>query len=83
VKNLYKELLEEAGMNKQFELELKEGRQKKIEFKEKMSEKNNFVAYTRRQIENYRYLIVTMIRETPFDQWKARMKEINDEVFVS
>lgn len=57
VKNMYKELLDEAGMNKKYDKDINEGIIEIEKLKKELVEKNNFVAFTRRLILVAEYVI--------------------------
>lgn len=62
VKNLYKELLEESGMNKQFMVDIETKKEELEVLKKMMREKNLNQMYTRRVIENFKLNIRQMIK---------------------
>jgi len=63
VKNMYKEHLDEAGMNKKYDKDINEGIIEIEKLKKELVEKNNFVAFTRRLILVAEYVFPIHLRK--------------------
>ena len=58
---MYKELLDEAGMNKKYDKDIIKDTSEIEELKRELVEKNNFVAFTRRLILVFEYVLFSLL----------------------
>ncbi|EGR28381.1 WD repeat protein [Ichthyophthirius multifiliis] len=81
VKNLYNELLEESGANKNIDKDIEKTENKTKEMKIQLREKQKDVMLTRRLIENFQFQILDMLKNLQFKEWPKRLAEIYTENF--
>ncbi|KRX00028.1 WD40-repeat-containing domain [Pseudocohnilembus persalinus] len=81
VKNLYKELLDEASQNKQFDQDC-ENQEKSIEeLKTVLNSKKKLVQETKNLLESFKHKIVDLLRNKQFNEWDNTMEKIYLEQF--
>ena len=55
VKSLYKELLDEAGLNKKIELNIENTQKKIVQYKQNLYNKQRMILFTKRRIDFFIY----------------------------
>ncbi|KAL4462030.1 hypothetical protein ABPG74_000875 [Tetrahymena malaccensis] len=81
VKNLYNELLEEAGTNKKIDKDIKQHHDHVKELKTQLSDKQEIVRKTQRLVDNFEYQILSMLRNEKFQMWPKMLTEIYNDNF--
>lgn len=81
IKELYKELLDEANSQKQIDEKLEESKENIIELKNQIKQKHDYEQITDRKVDKFKYDIGSMIQHQQFNKWNKCMKEIYVDTF--
>jgi hypothetical protein len=78
---MFKELLEEANSSNKIAEKLKECEDKISELKVSLKNKQDQSAFTTRKVDSIQFNLMTLLKNTQFEDWNKTIKNIYKEFF--